>query len=374
MLKSVVVPLVLSVIAAFVVTGYRPVSAATTHSISQINGLANASMAYGSSANREKISGRIFVSPNDRPFVHANGVLTTLGPLPGFTDNQAYDVNDSGQAVGWASPFRPLGFSFAERAFVFSGGTMTQLPVLPGTGATRAFSINNAGTVTGTSGGNHPFKFNIGDAALTQLPFPAGGGGGGGAFNINTASDIVGFEYTTFPTKRPIVWDDGVTATALALPAGATSAEASIINDAGVIAGTALYGTVSRGYYYDASGAPVDMGSLGPTFVVTELFDINSSYQAVGWSWSTGMIAFTPFLYSSGTMVDLNSLLPAGSGWVLKRPISINDAGEIIGTGTFNGTPSGFKLTPIPEPAATIGIILMALIAEPLRRRARRKV
>ena len=45
----------------------------------------------------------------------------------------------------------------------------------------------------------------------TQLAFPAGGGGGGYAMDINTPGDIVGWEYTTFPNTRPILWDGGVT-------------------------------------------------------------------------------------------------------------------------------------------------------------------
>jgi probable HAF family extracellular repeat protein len=356
----------------------RPASAAATNSISQFGSLTNAMMAYGSSANREKIAGRTTVASVDRPFVHSASVLTPLGTLPGFTRAQAYDVNDAGQVVGWAtnSAFG-FGFDQGERAFVFSGGTMTQLPVLSSTGFTHAFAINNAGTIVGVSARNRAFKFNIGDAALTALPFPAGGSGFGKAYDINTAGDIVGFEYTRGlnPTQRPVFWDGGVTPTALPMPAGATSAEVNVINDAGVVAGVAFYGAGngSRPYYYDdAAGAPVDMGTLGPGYVGAEVFDINGSFDAIGTSFNNQTFAIVPFLYRDGTMVNLNSLLPAGSGWVLQRPISINDAGEIIGIGTFNGTRSGFKLTPIPEPAALAGVAMMTLAAV-LRRRRRHR-
>jgi hypothetical protein len=280
-------------------------------------------------------------------------------------------VNDTGQAVGWAGNSLALGSHSGERAFVHNGGTMTQLPVLPGAGYTHAYAINNTGTVVGVSGNNQPYKFSIGDTTLTQLAFPAGSGGGGRAHDVNSAGDIVGFDYTTFPQQRPVFWDNGVTPVGLPLPAGATSAQAHIINDAGVIAGTAFYGVGigTRGFYYDAAGTPVDMGTLGPGFLTHEVFDINSSRDAIGRAFNNTTFAFAPFLYRDGTLVNLNSLLPAGSGWVLQRPISITDAGEIIGIGTFNGTPSGFRLTPVPEPTALVSLAVTSLAAAIRRRR-----
>lgn len=136
-----------------------------------------------------------------------------------------------------------------------------------------------------------------------------------------------------------------------------------------MIAGSATYAGGTRAYYYDATGTPIDMGTLAANDNFSEVFDINSSYQAVGLS-RLNMLPFTltPFLYENGSIVNLNSLLPAGSGWVLTRPISINDAGEIIGIGTFNGAPSGFKLTPIPEPMAIAGVAALSLL---MRRRGR---
>ena len=49
---------------------------------------------------------------------------------------------------------------------------------------------------------------------------------------------------------------------------------------------------------------------------------------------------------TSGQITDLNSLIPAGSGWVLNRATGINDAGQIVGSGTINGVLHVFLLTP----------------------------
>ncbi len=45
-------------------------------------------------------------------------------------------------------------------------------------------------------------------------------------------------------------------------------------------------------------------------------------------------------------MIDLNTLLPSGSGWVLRRATGISAGGQIVGVGTFNGAARGFVLTP----------------------------
>jgi hypothetical protein len=45
-------------------------------------------------------------------------------------------------------------------------------------------------------------------------------------------------------------------------------------------------------------------------------------------------------------MRDLNTLIPAGSGWVLMIATGINSRGQIIGDGRFGGNPRAFLLTP----------------------------
>jgi probable HAF family extracellular repeat protein len=52
------------------------------------------------------------------------------------------------------------------------------------------------------------------------------------------------------------------------------------------------------------------------------------------------------FVYRSGKMLDLNQLIPAGSGWELGSASGINDAGQISGSGLHNGQQRGFLLTP----------------------------
>ena len=45
-------------------------------------------------------------------------------------------------------------------------------------------------------------------------------------------------------------------------------------------------------------------------------------------------------------MIDLNSLIPSNSGWVLGRAQAINDLGQIVGFGYYNGQTRAFLLNP----------------------------
>ena len=44
-------------------------------------------------------------------------------------------------------------------------------------------------------------------------------------------------------------------------------------------------------------------------------------------------------------MIDLNSRIGAGSGWVLHEARAINVHGQIVGNDTLNGQQRGFLLT-----------------------------
>jgi len=61
---------------------------------------------------------------------------------------------------------------------------------------------------------------------------------------------------------------------------------------------------------------------------------------------NSGFILYHAFLWSGGSMKDLNDLIPAGSGWVLTEATGINDSGQIVGNGTLGGVERAFLLNP----------------------------
>ena len=51
-------------------------------------------------------------------------------------------------------------------------------------------------------------------------------------------------------------------------------------------------------------------------------------------------------LFERGVLRDLNALIPASAGWLLTETRDINDSGQIVGTGIFEGQVRAFLLTP----------------------------
>ncbi|MEG3844050.1 DUF3466 family protein [Microcoleus sp. herbarium14] len=77
-------------------------------------------------------------------FLWENGKMTDLGTLPGYNGSTAYDINDSGQAVGASAN----SITQQERATLWSNGTKTDLGTLGGN-KSAAVDINNKGQVVG---------------------------------------------------------------------------------------------------------------------------------------------------------------------------------------------------------------------------------
>jgi hypothetical protein len=70
-------------------------------------------------------------------------------------------------------------------------------------------------------------------------------------------------------------------------------------------------------------------------------------------------------------MLNLNNLLDAsGAGWLLQQATDVNDAGQIVGLGTYDpdgpggvaALTHGFLLIPVPEPSS-VGVLSLVLIA-----------
>jgi len=120
-----------------------------------------------------------------------------------------------------------------------------------------------------------------------------------------------------------------------------------------------------------------------------QYYGINNQNQVVGTfmsgdykNWGGISHAFlaslTPGALGYGGL-DLNTLLPANSGWILTSATGINDAGQIVGYGIDpSGVYSGYELTPlenpVPEPSvlAFFGLVGLCLGARELTRHNRR--
>ncbi len=140
-----------------------------------------------------------------------------------------------------------------------------------------------------------------------------------------------------------------------------TRSFANDIDDAGNIVGTGLVisGDELRDeatLWSDPSQPGVSLGTLGG---YSTALGINNSQQIVGVSSLLDVDGSTThaFLWEDGNLIDLNSLIDPTSGWELTSAFEINDSGDIIGIGTYNGVERGFYAQAVPEPSSVLGIL-----------------
>ncbi len=122
-----------------------------------------------------------------------------------------------------------------------------------------------------------------------------------------------------------------------------SSSQANGINRLGQVVGssTSAQSSAQHAFLYD--GTMHDLGTLGGS---STAYSINSVGEIVGYSEVNQGADQHAFLYYGGLMTDLNSVLPLNSGWDLQQANSINNVGQIAGTGTLNGQTHAYLLTP----------------------------
>ena len=92
-----------------------------------------------------------------------------------------------------------------------------------------------------------------------------------------------------------------------------------------------------------------DLGVL-PGDNESRAMDVNNSGQVAGFSENIFEDTRRAFLFSDGTLFDLNDLMVQNPGWKLVEATGINDRGQIVGTGLFEGNGRAFLLTPRGKP------------------------
>jgi probable HAF family extracellular repeat protein len=153
--------------------------------------------------------------------------------------SRAYDINDTGTAVGWSSrqDFRP-------RAVRWRDGAVEDLGTLPGHESSFAYAINNAGVVVGEArkflGSSEAFLWTE-KGGMTSL-------GSGAASDINDSGWVIGHVLDLFGTQSdPFLWRlsagrrNLASLVDLAGTGFADLGRAEDINSAGEILGVALH-------------------------------------------------------------------------------------------------------------------------------------
>ena len=162
------------------------------------------------------------------------------------------------------------------------------------------------------------------------------GGTCGNPTALNNKGQVVGFSNLNGDQfSDPFLWDEGELIDLYVHSVGGNPLTANAINDkADIVGGGAFPNRVFDAYLW-RNGVATDLGTLAGD-CYSEAWAINSNGQVVGISFSCDFSRQRAFLWENGSMVDLDTLIPAHSSLQLQWPMAINDRGEVAGTG---GTP-----------------------------------
>lgn len=252
---------------------------------------ASMSVLYGVNTARVAV-GRQLVSTSPSAGIVAKGgavfnVSDDVGP-----DALLTEVNNAGMGCGWNLQ--------SGRGFLYDVNSMTVarwIDPFVGDEPISLFAVNAAGHVAGLSG----HRAFVGGSSLTDL------GPAGFVSDLNDSDVVCGSVEASGPAGfLPAAWTPGQSgARAIPLPGGFVGGHAAAVNNQGDIVGTC---------------------------------------------WRGGLMDRTQsaFIHRSDATVDLNTLLNA-PGWHIEFANDINDAGQIVGSGSYQGGPrTGILLTPVP--------------------------
>jgi probable HAF family extracellular repeat protein len=267
------------------------------------------------------IAGSGYVS-SDNNLRHAlrysNGTVEDLTPGLNYHCT-ATGINSPGQIAGYGQPQvhieiritpNDITFNQSEDAFLITGNIMKDLGTIDGFYSSQAFGINDAGQVVGSSYNNvqhvnHASVYS-GNGPMIDLDDALGGNGYSVGYGINNNGVMVGVAYNAF-----------------------------------------IYDT--------ANSQMMDLGALGDPNNYSEGLGINNNGVAVGDVYINSIYDNHAFVYSGGSMQDLNTMMfdPA-SGWDLQYATAINDNGQIVGYGINpDGYEHAFLLNPFTTPIYT---------------------
>lgn len=292
-----------------------------------------------------------FYDPTTGGKVSLPGISSPSGQDPGSYNSQGsfIGINNTGQAVGWNSQGTIL--------FDSKTGQVTNVPAPSG-------PITDSGQIFGSGyqlAGWPPHLYSYQNGTVQDLGLPPGAVAVSNLAAVNNSGQVAVNADMGSGQAESFLYSGGKWT---ALPNFVSAA----MNAQGTLAGSSFPTAQGNAHavVIPAGGTPIDIGTLpGDTYATAA--GINSHGQVVGFSFKqNNSDLYQGFLYQNGVMTNLNSLIAANSGWLIRSALSINDLGQILALGENSSgnhalllTPDGlptppdpvFPEMPVPEPS-----------------------
>lgn len=294
-----------------------------------------------------QIVGVDYHSTYGNAFLWENGKMKDIANFGGRF-SQAYDISNKEQIIGISETS-----SQSVHAFLWQNNTPTDLGILGEGNTSFPRTINNSGQVAVESLTLANGAYTVRQALLwrngTITNLGSLGGQLSGAYGINNRKQVVGESSTSSGQRHAFLWQNPLMTDLGTLGGNTSSAKA--INDLGQVVGNSSTSQSNKNpFYHCFLWSKGTMTELAPNSVHDCYANsINNQGTVVGNFSYTYLMnqRFYPFVWRNGTIANLNRLLPPNSGWKLETANDINNDGQIVGTGIFQGKHRGVLLTPL---------------------------
>jgi probable HAF family extracellular repeat protein len=348
-------------------------SAAVRYSITDL-GIENESIANIAINNGGLIAVTTNLPDDNQPnkvFLLDHGQAIELPTLGGRWTHIG-DINNSGLLAGSSETRAGL-----SHAVLYENGGIQDLGTIEPDGI-GCCALNDQGVVVGNTREVHNGRAIIVNGPNDFVILGTLGGSFSSAFDINNLGQITGVSFTSdeylpvppyLPVEQAFLYENGHMMGIGTL--GGQISHGWGINDVGQIVGeSSLLNHEMHAFIWDNVNGMRDLGTPGFYSLATHINNqgvIVGEVQSPTESWIAAIFDVT-----NGYQL-LKDLIPANSGWnSIYRATDINDLGQIVGIGVYNGQSRAFLLTPIPEPPSLELLLLGSASIVLLARRTNR--